>query len=111
MCLDRFRRGLEHLEMLVGVLIGAGFSSRGALHVYRAYFGFLYGHVLTELQERVANPEESDDLLRLGLHRLPVREFPHLRGLAAELAEYDGVTELDQGLDILLTGLERQLNP
>ena len=93
------------LEMLLAMLVEAGFSPAGALRVYRAYFGFLYGHVLTELQEVVANPEESEDLLRLGLHRLPPQEFPLVRSLAAELAHYDGAAELDQGLDILLTGL------
>lgn len=100
---------LRPLETLLGLLIDAGFSPADALHVYRAFFGFLYGHVLTELQEVVADPEESDALLRLGLHRLPVREFPHVRELADELATYDGVAELNQGLDILLTGLKRQL--
>jgi hypothetical protein len=79
------------------------------LHVYRVYFGFLYGHILNELQELVTNPEETDDLLRLGLHRLPPRDFPQLRSLAGALAAYDGVTELDRGLDILLTGLHTQL--
>ena len=96
---------------MLPLLVGAGFSTRDALHVYRAYFGFLYGHVLTELQEIVANPEESDDLLRLGLHRLPPGEFPHVRKLAPELTDYDGAAELDQGLDILLTGLRSQLHP
>ena len=50
-------------------------------------------------------PTETDDLLRLGLHRLPIREFPLLRSLAPVLASYDGATELERGLDILLTGL------
>ncbi|WP_240645746.1 TetR/AcrR family transcriptional regulator C-terminal domain-containing protein [Georgenia sp. SYP-B2076] len=100
---------LRPLEMLLALLVDAGFSPEGALHVYRAYFGFLYGHVLTELQEVVAHPEESDDLLRLGLHRLPPREFPHVRQLASSLADYDGATELEQGLDILLTGLHGHL--
>ncbi|HLT82895.1 MAG TPA: TetR/AcrR family transcriptional regulator C-terminal domain-containing protein [Phototrophicaceae bacterium] len=100
---------LRPLEALVALLVDAGFSPRDALHVYRAYFGFLYGHVLTELQELVADPDESDDLLRLGLHRLPAREFPHVRELAPELAEYDGATELEQGLDVLLAGLRSQL--
>ncbi|WP_448072434.1 TetR/AcrR family transcriptional regulator C-terminal domain-containing protein [Georgenia yuyongxinii] len=101
---------LRPLEQLMELLVGAGFSLKDALHVYRAYFGFLYGHVLTELQEVIANPDESDDLLRLGLHRLPAGEFPHVRELAPALAHYDGATELDQGLNILLTGLHGQLN-
>jgi hypothetical protein len=67
--------------------------------------------VLNELQELVENPDETDDLLRLGLHRLPIREFPLLRSLAPALAAYDGATELERGLDILLTGLADSLTP
>jgi hypothetical protein len=57
------------------------------------------------LQEIVERPEETDALLRLGLYRLPVSEFPLLRELAPVLAAYDGAAELERGLDILLTGL------
>jgi len=89
----------------------AGFSGPDALHVYRAFFGFLNGHVLNELQEIVENPDETDDLLRLGLHRLPIGEFPLLRSLAHALASYDGAAELERGLDILLTGLATTLAP
>jgi hypothetical protein len=56
------------------------------------------------------DPEENEALLRLGLHRLPAKEFPRLRALAPALAEYDGEAELDQGLTILLSGLEAQLS-
>lgn len=97
---------LRPLERLLRVLTEAGFSPPVALRVYRLYIGFLYGHMLTELQELVADPEETIDLLRLGLHRLPPREFPLLRGLASELAGYDGAAELDRGLAVLFAGLE-----
>jgi AcrR family transcriptional regulator len=100
---------LRPLEELLELLIGAGFDDRGALHAYRLYMGFLQGHVLNELQERVYDPEETDDLLRLGLHRLPAKEFPRLRSLAAELAAYDGFQELEEGLDVVIGGLRRQL--
>ncbi len=98
---------LRALEDVLTLLTRAGFSGPDALHVYRALFGFLHGHVLNELQELVENPHETDDLLRLGLHRLPIGEFPLLRSLAPVLASHDGVTELERGLDILLTGLRR----
>lgn len=102
---------LRPLEASLELLTRAGFTDVDALHVYRSFFGFLQGHVLNELQELVVNPEETDDLLRLGLHRLPLREFPLLRGLAPALAAYDGAAELERGLDILLTGLQAQLPP
>jgi AcrR family transcriptional regulator len=101
---------LRHLEAILELLTRAGFSTVDALHIYRSLFGFLHGHVLNELQELVYNPEETDDLLRLGLHRLPLHEFPLLRSLAADLANYDGAAELERGLDILLTGLDQSLN-
>lgn len=100
---------LRVLEQVLGLLIGAGFAPVDALHAARAYIGFLYGHVLTELQELVADPAETDDLLRLGLHRLPGAEFPRLRALASALATYDGAAELEEGLDILLSGLQANL--
>ena len=102
---------LRPLEAILALLTRAGFSGPGALHIYRALFGFLHGHVLDELQELTVNPDETDDLLRLGLHRLPVTSFPLLRGLAPVLAAYDGAAELERGLDILLTGLTATLTP
>lgn len=96
---------LRPLEDVLTLLIGAGFSGVDALHVYRLLFGFLYGHILNELQEVVERPEETDDVLRLGLHRLAITEFPNVRALAPALASYDGAAELDRGLDLLLTGL------
>ena len=58
---------LRPLEDILALLTRAGFSGPDALHIYRALFGFLHGHVLDELQELIENPDETDDLLRLGL--------------------------------------------
>jgi AcrR family transcriptional regulator len=107
----RPRGTLRPLEDLLALLISAGFSGADALHIYRAFFGFLNGHVLNELQELVENPDETDDLLRLGMHHLPLGEFPLLRSLAHALAGYDGAAELERGLDILIIGLATTLPP
>jgi AcrR family transcriptional regulator len=101
---------LRPLEKILSLLNKAGFTPAEALHVYRAYYGFLYGHILNELQEFVVDPEENEALLRLGLHRLPPKEFPRLRALAPALGDYDGAAELDQGLNILLSGLGLSLS-
>ena len=76
---------LRPLEQVLAVLIDAGFPPVTALRLYRAYFALLYGYVLNELQETVNDPEESKDLLRLGLRRLPATDFVHIRGLETEL--------------------------
>jgi len=100
---------LRLLEDLLELFVTAGFDPQGALHAARLFTGFLYGHVLHERQDRIDNPDETDDLLRLGLHRLPLSEFPRLRSLATALATYDGAAELDEGLSIVLAGLRSQL--
>ena len=100
---------LRPLEDVLALLTSAGFTGDDALHIYRVLFGFLYGHILNELQEVIERPEETDHVLRLGLHRLAITEFPLLRALAPALASYDGAAELDRGLDLLLPGLTATL--
>jgi AcrR family transcriptional regulator len=102
---------LRPLEDVLALLTCAGFSGVDALHIYRVLFGYLYGHILNELQEVVERPEETDDVLRLGLHRLTITEFPRVRALASALGCYDGAAELDRGLDLLLIGLTATLTP
>jgi AcrR family transcriptional regulator len=96
---------LRPLEDVLALLTSAGFSGVDALHIYRVLFGYLHGHILTELQEVIERPDETDDVLRLGLHRLVVTEFPQVRALASALASYDGAAELERGLDLILGGL------
>jgi len=100
---------LRPVERILSLLAEAGFPTADALHVYRAFYGFLYGHILNELQELVVDPDENEALLRLGLHNLPAKEFPRLRALGPVLADYDGAAELDQGMTILLSGLAARL--
>jgi AcrR family transcriptional regulator len=100
---------LRPLEDILTLLASAGFTGDDALHIYRVLFAYLHGHVLDELQEVIERPEETDHVLQLGLHRLPITEFPQLRPLAPALVSYDGSAELDRGLDLLLTGLTATL--
>lgn len=100
---------LRPLEDVLALLTSAGFSGPDALHIYRVLFGYLHGHILTELQEVIERPDETDDVLRLGLHRLAVTEFPHVRALASLLASYEGEVELERGLDLLFVGLTATL--
>jgi AcrR family transcriptional regulator len=100
---------LRPLEDVLALLTSAGFAGEDALHIYRVLFGYLYGHILNELQEIIERPEETDDVLRLGLHRLAITEFPQLRELAPALASYDGAAELDRFLDLLLPGITATL--
>ena len=77
---------LRPLEDVLALLTSAGFTGEDALHIYRVLFGYLYGHILNELQEVIERPEETDDVLRLGLHRLAITEFPQLRAAGTRLS-------------------------
>jgi hypothetical protein len=92
------------VEQVLAVLIDAGLPPVTALRLYCAYFALLYGNVLNELQETVLDRDESKDLLRLGLRRLPPTDFIHIRSLESELGNYD-LAELGLGLQILFTGI------
>lgn len=37
--------------------------------------------------------EKNEAVLRLGLHPVPAKDFPHLRALGRVLADYDGAQE------------------
>ena len=100
---------LRPLEDVLALLTSSGFSGADALHVYRVLFGYLHGHILTDLQEVVERPEETDDVLRLGLHRLTITEFPQVRALASAFAAYDGAVELDRALELLFVGFTATL--
>lgn len=99
------------LEDFLQLLSRAGFTPPHALHAYRLFFGFLHGQALAERQELAEKPDETEDLLRLALRRLPPREFPQLRGLTTEFAGYDGAAQLDQGVHLMITGLESHFEP
>ena len=102
---------MRPLEDFLELLIRAGFSLADALHAYRLFVGFLHGHVLDEPQDLIDNPDEAEDLLRLGLHRLPRCEFPRIRAVAPELASYDGAAHLQQGVELMITGLQSHFQP
>src|SRR5580698_8861630 len=57
---------LRPLEDVLTLLTSVGFNGDDALHIYRVLFAYLNGHILTELQEIVERPEETDHVLRLG---------------------------------------------
>ncbi|WP_051969407.1 TetR/AcrR family transcriptional regulator [Kitasatospora azatica] len=92
-------------ERMLDLLSQGGYDDHTTLRLYRSLVGWVLGYLLVEKRPVVDNPDEPDPLLRLGLHRLPVIEYPHLRELAPLLGDYDAPSELAGGLDLLLEQL------
>ncbi|MFF2773805.1 TetR/AcrR family transcriptional regulator [Streptomyces sp. NPDC058052] len=92
-------------ERLLALLREAGLEEGAALRVYRAFISWVLGYIVIDLRAVVDDPDEPDPAFRLGLHRLPARDFPMLRAYGPALAERGGEEQLTAGLDALLTAL------
>ncbi|MFF4392676.1 MULTISPECIES: TetR/AcrR family transcriptional regulator [unclassified Streptomyces] len=92
-------------ERLLAILQASGLTDAAALKLYRAFVSWVLGYIVVELREVVDDPDEPDPAFRLGLHRLPARDFPRLRALGPALAVRGGEEQLGVGLDALLDRL------
>ncbi|MFJ8076620.1 TetR/AcrR family transcriptional regulator [Streptomyces sp. NPDC096176] len=96
---------LRSHERLLVLLRAAGLDDATTLRMYRAFLSWVLGYIVVDLREVVDDPDEPDPAFRLGLHRLPARDFPRLRALGPELADRGGEEQLTAGVDVLLDGL------
>ncbi|MFJ7958857.1 TetR/AcrR family transcriptional regulator [Streptomyces sp. NPDC096319] len=96
---------LRFHERLLALLRAAALEDAAALRVYRAYISWVLGYIVIDRRAVVDDPDEPDPAFRLGLHRLPARDFPMLRAYGPALAERGGEEQLAAGLDALLTRL------
>ncbi|SEO81504.1 TetR/AcrR family transcriptional regulator [Actinacidiphila rubida] len=93
---------LRAQEDMLGLLAVAGLDEEEAAAAYRAVSAWTLGYVFADLQAMVDNPEEPEAAFRLGLHRMPVHDFPELRAVTPVLAENGGPQGLAEGLDAVL---------
>ncbi|MFG2989418.1 TetR/AcrR family transcriptional regulator [Streptomyces sp. NPDC048257] len=89
-------------ERLLALLDTAGMNEETTLKMYRAFISWVLGYTVIELREVVDNPDEPDPAFRLGLHRLPAKDFPRLRSLGPALAVRGGEEQLAAGVDALI---------
>jgi AcrR family transcriptional regulator len=93
---------LDDHESVLRLLLDAGLDERGAAAAYRAVSAWVLGYVFADLQAMVDNPDEPEAPFRLGLHLMPVQDFPTLRAITPALADRGGPQGLAAGLDAIL---------
>lgn len=98
----RPRAVLRCHERVLALLRRSGMSDEHALTLYRRFLSWVLGYIVIELRQTVDAPDETDPAFRLGLHRIPPAEFPHLRDLGPALAQRGGERQLLAGLAALL---------
>ena len=103
-------RSLRWLESFLDALTGHGFSDEAAVAAYRAYTGFLLGHLLLEVAQQgvpitaLDDPEGAPDAGEQSL-----ADFPLVRRLAPLLSEDESAAEFEESLENLLERLQRVL--
>ena len=103
---------LRHHDRVLGCLLTQGFSAALATHAFSTIDAFVYGFVLTEAGLPFAPGEGSE--AEFAAEVAPsADEYPHLARALAELLgdnSYSFVDEFGDGLELILDGLQLQLD-
>jgi AcrR family transcriptional regulator len=104
---------LRHHDAVLGILRNAGFSVELAAHAFSALDSYVYGFALQEASLPFETSEELAAVADTILGHLPADEYPHLTEMTVEHVlqpGYDYGNEYLFGLDLILDGLERDLD-
>ncbi|MGZ5399076.1 MAG: TetR/AcrR family transcriptional regulator C-terminal domain-containing protein [Nocardioides sp.] len=108
------QRTLEHHDAMLGCLRAAGFSLPLTGHAAALLDAHLYGFVVQEVSLPFENADQLADLGADLLAELPEGSLVHFKEFAVEYAlapDYDFAREFDYGLELILEGLARKLEP
>ena len=101
---------LGHLDALIGMLRGAGFSVVLTAHALSVVDAYVYGFAMQEKALPFDDEERSSEVVQQILAAMPAEEYPHLVEFSREHVlkpGYDYGQEFEWGLDLVLDGLER----
>lgn len=107
-------RSLRVVEDFLTTLISHGFDDDRAVQAYRAFSGFLLGHLLLEATLLGADAGPAEEPLDEGGSDVPNADqkldldaFPQILRLEARLSEDHAAAEFEQALEDLLDRLDR----
>jgi len=100
---------LHDINATVGCLIEAGFTYAQADWIRNSIDSHVYGYTLQELNYPV-DPETYRSAAAQFLPMIPVTQYPYMHAAAQQIidGQYDGRTQFDFGLDIILDGVRRR---
>ena len=99
---------LRYIDATLGCLINAGFSFVMADRAWNAIDSHIYGFTLQELKFPF-QPEDYSEAAKTGLPLIPAEKYPYMNAMTLEIIEkkYDGISNFEFGLEIILDGLDR----
>ena len=105
---------LRHHDAVLGCLRGAGFSVAQAAQAFSLLDSYVSGFVLQEISLPFQNNAELEDVAEAITAEMLPGEYPYLIELMVEHARQPGYAfadEFETGLDLILDGLARRLEP
>ena len=105
---------LRHHDAVIGSLRSGGFDMASVAHAYSVLDSYIYGFALTKMNLPFESGDDVAEIAQTMLEPFPVDEYPNLVAFITEHAMkpgYDYGDEFEYGLDAILDGLERGLEP
>jgi AcrR family transcriptional regulator len=105
---------LRHHDAVIGCLRAAGFNMAMAAHAYSLLDAYVYGFALTKMNLPFETTTDIAEMAESMLEPFPAGEYPNLAAFITEHAMkpgYDFADEFEYGLDVILDGIERELEP
>jgi AcrR family transcriptional regulator len=105
---------LRHHDAVIGSLRAAGFEMEMVANAYSVLDSYIYGFALTKMNLPFDDTSDIAATAQEMLEPFPVGEYPNLVAFITEHAMkpgYDYGNEFENGLDVILDGLERVRNP
>jgi AcrR family transcriptional regulator len=102
---------LQHHDAVIGCLLDAGFDMAMAAHAYSVLDAYIYGFALTKATLPFDSDEEVAEVAETMLQPFPANAYPNLAAFITEHAmqpDYDYGDEFENGLDLILDGLEER---
>jgi hypothetical protein len=92
----------------------AGFTVEMTAHAFSVLDSYIYGFGRQSLNISAGGDMAPEEMAELFLQAIPADEYRHLREMVVEYAMkagYDESTDFEFGLDLILDGLQRLLDP
>jgi len=100
---------LRYFDAVLGVLRGAGFSPRMAVHAFSILDSYAYGFCIQEKNLPSGSAAEAREAAERMLRQFPANGYPHIEEAAVEVmmkSGFDLAGEFEFGLDLILEALE-----
>lgn len=104
---------LRHHDAVIGSLLAGGFDMTMAAHAYALLDGYIYGFALTHVNLPFGTADEAAAVAESMVQPFEPGAYPNLVAMIEHAMQpgYDYANEFGYGLELILDGLERVLDP